>query len=172
MNRAILSVFILQIKQSLSRATFKFVLFAQPIIFCILFHYVYTGNIADSSNSVIFNSMFMTLWSCLCFSAIGDINREREQGTLEYLCSTPTSFSKIVISKILANTFLGILSIIICILASFLFFGETISIEHSFCFFICLIVLILSFFSISLFFCALITSKRNMIFIINNLIDF
>ncbi|MDT8715999.1 ABC transporter permease [Clostridium sp. 19966] len=160
--RVIYSTFKLHLSQSFSRATFKFCIIVQPIIFTFIMCMMYKDSKhANYANYVILGSGLSTLWSAICFSSAGDIERERYMGTLETLFCCPSKFTSIIIGKVLANTFLGLSGIVISIAFTKVFFNQNLYIKHVFLFVLSFILMILSFISISMLISPVFTLSKN-----------
>lgn len=120
---------LLQMKQSFIRPMFRFCLIVNPIVNTIFLYEMYLQKGADAFlNYVVLGAGLMGIWSCICFSSIGDINRERYSGTLALIYVAPGGFGKIIFGKVLGNTLLSLLTFVIsyvtaCAL-SFLTWGQ------------------------------------------------
>ena len=96
-----------QMKQSFARPMFRFCLIANPILNTVLLYEMYRGSGEESFMAyVVLGAGLMGLWSCICFSSAGDINRERYSGTLALIFVAPASFPTIILGKIIGNTLL------------------------------------------------------------------
>lgn len=115
----------LQMKQSFIRPMFRFCLIANPIVNTIFLYEMYLQKGADAFlNYVVLGAGLMGIWSCICFSSIGDINRERYSGTLALIYVAPGGFGKIIFGKVLGNTILSLVTFVIsyvtaCVLSVF-----------------------------------------------------
>jgi ABC-2 type transport system permease protein len=99
---------------SMARPMFKFIILLSPLVYATIAFFVYDTASPDKIvNYVILGSGFMSLWSSIVYSSASDINRERFYGTLELIFVAPVSFSFILIGKIVANTLLGLVSMMI-----------------------------------------------------------
>ncbi|MBQ2706579.1 MAG: ABC transporter permease [Agathobacter sp.] len=125
----------LQMKQSFVRPMFRFCLIANPIVNTIFLYEMYLQKGADTFlNYVVLGAGLMGIWSCICFSSIGDINRERYSGTLALIYVAPGGFGKIIFGKVLGNTMLSLLTFVIsyitaCVLSAFTWGEESSGIE-------------------------------------------
>ncbi|MGL5676922.1 MAG: ABC transporter permease [Cellulosilyticaceae bacterium] len=149
--KAIGATFRLQMVQSFSRPTFQFCVVIQPIGFALIFYmmYQYSG-IPNFINHVVLGTGLCSLWSAVCFSSAGDIQREAYAGTLENLFSVPTSFYTIMIGKILANTVLGLLGMVLSSVTVGLLTGQMLVVENMGLFIGAFISMMLAFISVSL----------------------
>ena len=99
----------LQMKNSFIRPMYRFCLIAAPIVQTILLYEMYKNSGQDNFTTyVMLGGGLMGLWSCICFSSAGDINRERYMGTLSLIFVTPANFSTIIFGKVLGNTVLSL----------------------------------------------------------------
>ncbi len=160
--KVILSTFKLHLSQSFSRVTFRFCIIVQPLIYTFIFYMMYKdSSYANYANYIILGSGLTSLWSSICFSSAGDIERERYMGTLENLVSSPSKFTTIVLGKVLANTLLGLTGMALSLIFTRVFFNGSLHIEHGFLFFISFILMIFSFVCIALVIAPIFTLSKN-----------
>jgi len=131
--RTIWSTLILQMKNSFVRPMFRFCLIINPIANTILIYEMFrnSGN-ENFGTYVILGAGLMGVWSCICFSSAGDINRERWSGTLSMIFVTPADFQLIIFGKILGNTILSLLTLILSFITAKILYGVDISIAQPF----------------------------------------
>lgn len=87
-----------QMKQSFVRPMFRFCLLVNPILNTILLYEMYRSSGEDNFMAyAVLGAGLMGLWSCICFSSAGDINRERYSGTLALIFAAPVSFPSIIL---------------------------------------------------------------------------
>ncbi|WDV45334.1 ABC transporter permease [Clostridiaceae bacterium M8S5] len=152
----------LQMKQSFARATFKFCVLVQPIIYGLIMYLMYRDSGHDNFVSfVILGTGFMSLWSSICFSSAGDIERERYMGTLEIITSTPADFRIIMLGKIIGNIILGVMSMLITYVFIAIVFSENMTIANPYLFMFIFILTIISFIGISMLLASCFTLSRN-----------
>lgn len=109
----------LQMKNSWIRPMFRFCLIVNPIMNTIFLYELFLNSHQKNFLAyIIFSSGLMTLWGCICFSSVGDINRERYMGTLPLIYAAPTSFGTIILGKIIGNTLLSMTSLVISYVAA------------------------------------------------------
>jgi ABC-2 type transport system permease protein len=96
---------------------------------------------------VILGAGLMGLWGCICFSSAGDINRERWSGTLSMIFAAPAGFQLIIFGKILGNTLLSLLTLLLSYITAKVLYGVSISLDYPlytafalFCAVVCFIV--------------------------------
>ncbi len=159
--KAILSTMNLQIKLSYARPMFRYCLLVSPIINTILLYEMFsnTGK-ADFASYVILGSGLMGLWSSICFSSAGDINRDRMNGTLSHIFTTPTDFGLIILGKVLGNTLISLVSIVISIIVAKVLFNLTLMVSRPLILVISLLALIICFITISILIAYLLTISR------------
>ncbi|BCN31899.1 ABC transporter permease [Anaeromicropila herbilytica] len=110
----ILQTIRLQIRNSWVRPMFRFCLIVNPIMNTFFLYMMFLNSKETNFLAyVVFGSGLMALWGCICFSSIGDINRERYMGTLPLIYASPTSFGYIIFGKIVGNTILSMSAIVI-----------------------------------------------------------
>jgi len=115
----------------------------------------------DYVNYVVLGSGLTSLWSSICFSSAGDIERERFMGTLENLFCSPTKFTVIVVGKVMANTVLGLSGMFLSVVFTKIFFNSSLYIKNGFLFFICFALMIFSFVCIALVISPIFTLSKN-----------
>ncbi len=157
----LLSTMILQMKQSFCRSMFRFCLIANPILNTILLYEMYRNSGQRNFLSyVILGAGLMAIWSCICFSSAGDINRERYSGTLALVFAAPAGFSNIVLGKILGNTFLSLVSLLISFLTAMIFYRIPLELSSPVYFLIAFFGLLVGFVVISSVIACLLTLSR------------
>lgn len=121
----------LQMKLSMARAMFQFIIFAQPFLFATIGYLIYGTSSAEKMfHYVVLGSGFITLWSSILFSSASDVNRERFYGTLELIFVAPISFAVTLIGKIIGNMILGIFSMVISFVYLLVVFHVEMHIYH------------------------------------------
>lgn len=162
MTRSVLlSTMVLQMKQSFARNMFRFCLIANPILNTILLYEMFRNSGQENFASyVVLGSGLMAIWSCICFSSAGDINRERGIGTLRTLFAAPAGFPRIILGKILGNTALSLLSLLISLATAAVVYRAPISLKSPGYFGIALAALVGSFVVISTVIACLLTLSR------------
>ena len=162
MNIAVLlSSIILQMKQSFVRPMFRFCLFANPVLNTILLSEMYYNTKSDNYLAyVVLGAGLMGLWSCICFSSAGDINRERYNGTLPLIYVAPASFPVIILGKIIGNTLLALFALVISLVTAAVFFHVPLELGSPFYFLIALLGTIMCFVVISFAIAPLLTLSR------------
>lgn len=152
----------LQMKQSLARPTYKFCLAVQPIIYSIITYMMFKDSGQKNFAAfAILGTGILTLWSTICFSSAGDIERERYSGTLEAIYSTPTDFRTIILGKIIGNTLLGIAPFIISFVIIKFIFGAQVYINNIPTFLVSFLIALISFMGISILFATWFTLSRD-----------
>lgn len=138
----------LQMKNSFVRPMFRFCLLVSPFANTILIYQMFRNSGQENFGTyVILGAGLMSLWSCICFSSAGDINRERWSGTLSVIFAAPAGFQLIIFGKILGNTLLSLLTLALSFITAKILFGVTITITRPlyavfalFCTVVCFIV--------------------------------
>lgn len=160
-NSVLISSMILQMKQSFARPMYRFCLIANPILNTVLLYEMFRNSGEENFASyVILGAGLMGIWSCICFSSAGDINRERYSGTLSLVFAAPAGFPKIILGKILGNTILSLASLIISLITAVIIYQTTIELVSPFYFMIAFVAMILSFVVISSILACLLTLSR------------
>ena len=162
MNLSILlSTMRVQMKQSFARPMFRFCLLANPILNTILLYEMYRGSGEDNFMAyVVLGSGLMGLWSCICFSSAGDINRERYSGTLALIFAAPARFPAIILGKIIGNTLMSLLTLGISLVTAVVLFRIPLMLASPLYFLLALLAAILSFVVISSVVACLLTLSR------------
>lgn len=161
MLRVIGSTLALQMKCSWVRPMFRFCLLANPVANTILLYEMFRSSGQENFAAyVILGSGLMGLWSCICFSSAGDINRERYGGTLTLLFGTPSRFSTILFGKILGNTLLSLLTLVISFGTAKLLYAAPVWVGSPWYFLLSLLAAIASFLAFSMIIAYLLTLSR------------
>lgn len=160
--RALFTTFKLHLSQSFSRATFRFCILVQPIVYAFILYIMYKDSSYDNYiNFVILGSGITSLWSSLCFSSAGDIERERYMGTLENIFCAPIKFTTIMWGKILANTLLGLSGMLISLLFIRIFFNGKMYIAHPIWFLASFLLMVFSFMCTAILIAPIFTLSKN-----------
>ncbi len=162
MTRSVLlSTMMLQMKQSFVRPMFKFCLIANPILNTILLYEMFRNSGQENFASyVILGSGLMAIWGCICFSSAGDIERERYSGTLALIFAAPATFPAIILGKILGNTILSLVSLVLSVVTALVVYRAPISLVSPGYFLIALVGMVASFVVISSVIACLLTLSR------------
>ena len=121
----------LQMKNSFARPMFRFCLIVNPIASTVIIYEMFRNSGQDNFGTyVILGAGLMAIWSCICFSSAGDINRERWSGTLSMIFVAPAGFQLIIFGKILGNTLLSLLTLFISYITAKLLYGVDIIVDH------------------------------------------
>lgn len=162
MTRSVLlSTMMLQMKQSFVRPMFKFCLIANPILNTILLYEMFRNSGQENFASyVILGSGLMAIWGCICFSSAGDIERERYSGTLALIFAAPATFPAIILGKILGNTILSLVSLVLSVVTALVVYHAPISLVSPGYFLIALMGMVASFVVISSVIACLLTLSR------------
>jgi ABC-2 type transport system permease protein len=100
------------------------------------------------------------LWSCICFSSAGDINRERWSGTLSIIYSSPADFRTIILGKIIGNTLLSLVTLVLSFLTAKLLYNAPIVIESPGYLLLSVFAAVICFVTISVVIAYLLTLSR------------
>jgi len=152
---------IVQMKQSFSRNMYKMTLFVTPIFSTIMLGEMYKNSSAENFMSyVVLGSGLFSFWSCIVFSSIGDIDRERWGATLPLIFVAPCSFRKILTGKILGNTVLSLITFLLTLVAAMVLYRQPIIINNVWLFIAAFMAMLICFVVVSLFFAYLLTLSR------------
>lgn len=162
MTRSVLlSTMLLQMKQSFARPMFRFCLIANPILNTILLYEMFRHSGQEHFVSyVVLGSGLMAIWSCICFSSAGDIQRERYSGTLALLFAAPAGFPAIMMGKILGNTLLSLSSLLLSLVTAAVVYHTPVVLVSPGYFALAFFTLVVSFMVISTVLAALLTLSR------------
>lgn len=118
-----------QIGNSMARSMMKNVVFVSPLFSVIINYYIFRrSGLPNFGEQVVVGAGLMTLWSTILWSSATDIGRERWMGTLEILLIAPVRFPTSLLGKILGNTALSLLSVLLTWVYSVVLFGVRISV--------------------------------------------
>ncbi|MGN6714634.1 ABC transporter permease [Anaerocolumna jejuensis] len=152
---------LLQMKCSFARPMFRFCLIANPMVNTILLYEMFkSSGREDFASYVVLGGGLMALWSCICFSSAGDINRERYDGTLSLIYVAPAGFSDIVTGKVIGNTILSLATFILSFLTAKLLFRVDIKVSHPYFLLLAILCAVVSFSVISIVVAYLLTLSR------------
>lgn len=152
----------IQMKVSFSRPMFKFCILVNPILFGWIFYMMYAeGSQRDLVAYVMLGTAIASLWSSISFSSAGDIERERFMGTLEIIFSTPAKFTIIMLGKIIGNTLLGVLSMLISFVFISTAFKVPVMINNPMLFLLSLLLSLASYITVAMLLSACFTLSRN-----------
>ena len=157
----LLSTMRVQMKQSFARPMFRFCLIANPILNTILLYEMYRNSGEENFMAyVVLGAGLMGLWSCICFSSAGDINRERHSGTLALIFAAPASFPFIILGKIVGNTLMSLLTLGISLVTAVAVYQVPLQLESPFYFMLALLAAVAAFVVISSVIACLLTLSR------------
>lgn len=141
---------------------FKFCIIIYPILASITFYFIYAGKSDETFIAYVFLGTAITsMWSSISFSSAGDIDRERFMGALEVIFTAPTKFVVIMLGKVIGNTILGVLSMLISFLVVIVLYQVPFIIKHPLLFTITMLLGVLSFIFIAMLLSGLLTISRN-----------
>jgi ABC-2 type transport system permease protein len=140
---------------------FRFCLIANPIVNTILLYEMFKNSNQDNFTTyIMLGAGLMGLWSCICFSSAGDINRERFSGTLSLIFAAPVNFGMIIFGKVLGNTILSLVTLIISFLTAKILYHAPIMIESPGYLLLSLLATVICFIAISICIAYLLTLSR------------
>ncbi len=161
MLRVLFATMMVQMKQSFARPMFRFCLLANPVLNTILLYEMYkTSGEENFMAYVVLGAGLMGLWGCICFSSAGDINRERYSGTLALIYNTPVPFSFIILGKIIGNTVMSLLTLLISLVTAMVLFRIPLQLGSPLYFIIALLAAVITFIVISSMIACLLTLSR------------
>lgn len=159
--RVVFSSFTLQMKNSFSRNMFKFCLLVSPVFSAILLFEMFKNSGLDNfSTFAILGAGLTSLWGCICFSSIGDINRERWSKTLSIIYIAPAGFGKILLGKILGNTVMSLITLVLSFLTAKILYNARFFITNWPLFLLSMLVVVISFMIVSIFLAYILTLSR------------
>lgn len=166
--RVLISSALLQMRQSYSRSMFKFCMIAYPLLYGFTLYMLYKNHTDEEIISyVMLGSAVASLWGTISFSSAGDINRERFMGALEIIFNSPTKFVIIMFGKVIGNTILGVISMVISIVFILLLSKIPFVLIHPTIFIIVFILGIFSFTAIAMMLSGLLAISRSTTILMN-----
>lgn len=157
----IVSTMKLQMKQSFARPMFRFCLICNPIVNTIFLYEMFLNKGMDAFlNYVVLGAGLMGIWGCICFSSVGDINRERWSGTLPLIYVAPGGFGLIVFGKVLGNTVMSLLTFVLSYVTAGVISGQWLRMLHIGYFVLSIVLMIVSFVVVSLCFAYIMMLSR------------
>lgn len=166
---ALASGFRTQLRNTFARPMFQFVLFFQPLAYAVVTFYLFFAPGRDLLPYVLAGSGLMSLWGSVVFSSASDIDRERYTGNLEFLLIAPTPFYATMLSKVLANTALGLASVALTAVYARVICGVPLRLDHPGLFALALALVAASFVAVAMVMAAAFTLSRNVRGLMNGL---
>lgn len=143
----------LQMKQSFARPMFRFCLICNPVVNTIFLYEMFMQKGTEAFlNHVVLGAGLMGIWGCICFSSVGDINRERWSQTLPILYVAPGGFGLIIFGKVLGNTLLSMVTFVLSYITSGILSGKYFTVVHGGWFLLSMFLTITCFIVVSLCF--------------------
>jgi len=159
-----------QMRLSMTRPTFRFVVIFQPLLLAVIFFHLYGRPTATGSlEYVVLGTGLASLWSAIVFSSAGDIERERWYGTLEHLVVAPGGLGPVMAGKILGNTAMGLVSMGLTWLYVRVLLGRSLPVAAPGMLALTLTVTTMSLVALSLAMCSAFTLSRNARGLMNSL---
>jgi ABC-2 type transport system permease protein len=122
-------------KNTLARSMVQIVLLLQPLSIATTTFMVYRGAKIDNFAAyVILGGGLAGVWSAITFSSAGDINRERNMGTLQPMLISPASIPLIFTAKITANALLSLLALAMSLVYSVIILNVEFQVTHGWAF--------------------------------------
>lgn len=157
----IVSTMHLQMKQSFARPMFRFCLICNPIVNTIFLYEMFLSKGMDAFlNHVVLGAGLMGIWGCICFSSVGDINRERWSCTLPIIYVAPGGFGLIIFGKVLGNTVMSLLTFVISYVTAGVISGQWLRIIHIGYFILSMFLMIACFVVVSMCFAYIMMLSR------------
>lgn len=157
----IVSTMKLQMKQSFARPMFRFCLICNPIVNTIFLYEMFLQKGMDIfMDYVVLGAGLMGIWSCICFSSVGDINRERWSGTLSLIYVAPGGFGRIIFGKVLGNTVMSLFTFVISYVTAGVLSGQWLFIENIGIFCLSMFLTVICFVVVSLCFAYIMMLSR------------
>lgn len=157
----IISTMHLQMKQSFARPMFRFCLICNPIVNTIFLYEMFLNKGMEAFlNHVVVGAGLMGIWGCICFSSVGDINRERWSCTLPIIYVAPGGFGLIIFGKVLGNTVMSLLTFVLSYVTAGMISGQWFRILHIGYFILSMVLMIVCFVVVSLCFAYIMMLSR------------
>ncbi|MGE5675505.1 MAG: ABC transporter permease [Mycobacterium leprae] len=167
---AILTNARVQIGNSMARTMMKNVVFVSPLLNVLVAYYIFhRSGQPNFGEQVVVGSGLMTLWGTILWSSATDIGRERWMGTLEVLLIAPVRFPITLLGKILGNTLLAVLSVLLSWVYSAGLLGVRMTVASPWLLLVTFAIAIFAFVGFSLMLALLFTLSRNANAIANGL---
>lgn len=128
--RTLLTVAQLHLKQIAVDSFVIFTVIIQPLLVALLGMFMLRDSENFAAIYVIVGSGLTGLWSGTLFFSASSINFERWTGTLEEVVGSPTSLQVVVTGKVLANTLMSVISMILGYVLAAALFGYQLTVLH------------------------------------------
>lgn len=166
--RIIISSALLQMKQSYGRSMFKFCMIAYPLLYGFTLYMLYKeASTTEIMAYVMLGSAVSSLWGTISYSSAGDINRERFMGALEVIFNAPSRFYHVMLGKVIGNTVLGLISMIISILFVSLLSGSAFVVANPGAFGLVVVIGLISFGAVGMMLSGLLAISRSTTVLMN-----
>lgn len=161
MLRVLLNSMIVQMKMTYARNMYKVCFFVLPITSAIItYEMLRNSGLANFATYAVITAGLNALWGCICFSSVGDINRERYSGTLSIVYVAPSGFNFIMLGKMIGNTLMSIGTIAISTLTIVVLYQPTITIVSPLYFILSTLLLIICIITFAFFLAQILTLSR------------
>lgn len=149
--RAFYSSICLQMKHSYSRGMMKFTLIFSPLFMGVLLGFVYLNRSAeDFASYAMVGTAVTTMWTTISFSSASDVNRERYMGALQQIYNTPQHFFTIMLGKVVGNTILGVIAMVLSYVYVGVLFQRWVVIESLAWFIVAFSFLVISYIALAM----------------------
>jgi ABC-2 type transport system permease protein len=131
--------------KELARSSFNGLLaLLYPIFFATVAFFMYRAGSPDALFYASLGASVMAVWSATSTTAAGALQRERWEGTLELLVTTPTHFSLVMLPITIAMSTIGLYSMAATLLWGRLAFGIHVHIDDLLLFCVAIVVTVVS----------------------------
>jgi len=166
--RVLASTMAVQMKNSFARPGIRMCLLIAPVANTILLYYMFQhSGRADFGMYVVLGAGLTSLWETIIFSSMGDINRERWNGTLCLLFGMPTPYPLILLGKIIGNTVMAFAALVLSYAAAYILFGITLTVNSAWLLIAALLLSGVSFVVVSQFTAYALTLSRKIVIYMN-----
>jgi ABC-2 type transport system permease protein len=126
-----MSTMLVHAASTIKRPFYRIVLFIQPIVIATTMHMIYRDAAEEEvARFILLGGGLAGIWSAMTFSTAGDVERERLQGVFSALIAAPASLAFVFTAKIVMNTGLALLALVITVLYSWLVLGVHFVLPH------------------------------------------
>lgn len=129
---------------NLKNKMYQFLLFFQPLVFLTIIYFIGLTRLDININKYIFATAIISMWSYVLYSSGSSLISQKWNNTLALIIASPTSLYKIIISKVISNSIVSLISFFLTLFYAKVIFKFELIIGNSTIFIISLFFLLFS----------------------------
>ena len=148
---------------------YQFILFIQPLTLLTIIYFITLNRNEININKYIIAIAIVSMWSYVLYSSGSSLVSQKWNDTLSLLIASPTNLFSIILSKVLSNSLISLISFFLTLLYAKFIFQFELEIINFFSFTISILTLILSLSAIGIILSVIFTVFKN-VFNMQNII--